>query len=1461
MTSPQRQASAPGAGGGTELLLSVRSSRELTEDLVAEVGPHTRVADLAAALAAGRAGSALRSSRLGRVLDPDALVTAEDVLNGDELHVVAADHGSVLTGPHAQPVAELTVVGGPQVGLRRGLGQGSHVIGRGEGHCDVWLDDPSLSRRHVNLEVSHGRVLVSDAGSRNGTTVEGEPLAEGEVRSLASHEVLGIGMTRLTVAAAAPRPGGSASRADGTLRFNRPPRVTPPATSFEVTLEAPPSRAQKPRLPLAASLLPLLFGVVFAVIVKQAAMLLFAALSPMLLLSTYVSDRRGGRQSYASGARAFRERLAVLDHEAATALAAEVDARRAAAPDAAEMRRRALQRSTNLWERRRGDDDFLRLRVGSADQPSEARIALAAGGSPELRDEFDRTLAPYAMARAVPTAVPLGSSVTGIAGVAAEVAGIGRWLVAQAAILHSPRDVVVTAALAAHHRDAWDWLKWLPHVNSQASPLEGDHLVAGTMDARAMLKQLAVVVVQRREEIGERVGGTSRATLPHILVLLDEDLGLDRGAVGELLQDGPALGVTAIWLGSEVGDLPGECTHIIELGSLSQLKLVDVASGTAMERVLGETMTVEVAEELARTLAPLRDTASAGRADVPRAVDLLELLRLTTLDAAAIGALWDAPDDGLAAAVGVGEDGMVRVALRRDGPHGLVVGTTGSGKSELLQSLVASLAAHHGPDRLSFLLVDYKGGAAFKDCARLPHTVGMVTDLDAHLTERALISLNAELRRREAVLHAAGAKDLPDMERRDPGGAPASLVIVIDEFATLAREVPAFVDGVLDVAQRGRSLGVHVILATQRPGGVVSESIRANMNLRVALRVASPSDSDDVISSPLAAKISRSLPGRALIRTGHSELTMFQSAYVGGRSGGGGEPVSGAVALRPFTLGLPALTLQRVAHAPDAPSDLERLADALTAITAARGLSRPPSPWLPELPDVLPWTEVDGESADPDPGRAVLGLLDEPTRQRQTPLRLDLEQDGHLLVYGGSGAGKTALLRTLAVTLAHGGSPEQVRIFGLDCATRGLKALEALPHCGGIVMGEDEERVDRLLTMLRREVGRRKLLMSESGAYSWQDLTQRNPRSGARLVLLLDSYAGFVSLYERVDGGLLLDSLPRLVADGRSVGIHLVISADRRSAVPPTIANVIPRKLVLRMGSEDEYAALGIDVGSVRDARLPAGRGFTDQSVEFQIALVGVDRSADAQNAELDRVVAELAKRHPGWRTGEVAVLPERLDAADVDPVLLPMVACVGIDGEDLEPVLVDLGETHFMVAGPYRSGRSTALAALAIGLRRSTPGVRLHLLAPRRSPLVHLPLWDSVAHGIDACVTEAASLAAGLDEKDAGPLVAVIDDAAELADSPAAPALEELVRRGRDAGARVVLGIEVQAARTAYVPWIREVRKDGHGVLLDPDVDLDGDALGVRLPRRANRRYPAGRGYYVEAGVARLIQVPVGDW
>ena len=370
------------------------------------------------------------------------------------------------------------------------------------------------------------------------------------------------------------------------------------------------------------------------------------------------------------------------------------------------------------------------------------------------------------------------------------------------------------------------------------------------------------------------------------LIVVDGELGLSPMDVEEAL----ARGTRVIWLAKARRELPGACTSVVELDAgVAGGRVTDVATGLVVEDIVVDGVSLEWCDELARLLAPVRDAGMRTGGTLPRRVSLLELLELEEPSTAAVAERWKRAGEALSAPIGrTAEQAFTIDAAPLEGFRMLLAGMPGAGKSELLQAMIAALAASHPPTRLTFLLVDYKGGAAFRDCVGLPHTVGLITDLDARLADRARVSLLAELRRRESVLQAAGARSLRELTRRRPADAPPALLIVVDEFAALARELPAFVDTLLDVAQRGRSLGLQLVLATQRPRGVVGDALRANMSLRVAMRVSDAAESLDVVDAPDAAAIPASTPGRAVALTGRGadgapQLTAFQAAYAGGQ--------------------------------------------------------------------------------------------------------------------------------------------------------------------------------------------------------------------------------------------------------------------------------------------------------------------------------------------------------------------------------------------------------------------------------------------------------------------------------------------------------------------------------------------------------------------------------------------------
>ena len=1362
----------------------------------------------------------------GHPLPSTALLGHPPLVEGALVEVGAAPREPPLPG-----LVELRVVGGPDAGAVHLLAPGTVLLGR---QAAVSVDDPGVSREHCRLTLTDAGATVEDLGSTNGTWIDGASI--GGPTPLPYDGLLRIGDSTLQLVPSAEPPAPVVPTGDGRLSFNRPPRLRMAQPRVQVTIPEPPATRERSPLPVLAILAPLVLGLVMWQVMGNASFLLFTLLSPVLLVGNLVTERRAGRRRSRRERAEWQAARAVAEQTLTDAVRADEQHRRSAAPDPSALLLTALGPRPRLWERRREDDDLLQLHLGLADQPAAVE---ADGDVPDGA----------ATARTVPVVVDLKhAGVLGLAGPRLRTQRLARSLITQAAVLHSPRDlqlVVVTAPAAAAD---WEWAGRLPHCHADGGQDCTAALGLDGAQAAARIGELASLVESRRAE--RATLSTARTDERPVLVVLDGARALRAlPGLAAVLADGPTVGVHTIAVEGDPRLLPEECgaTAVVD-GDPGTRLIVRRTGQPDLRDVLLTGVPPSYAEVVSRALAPLRDAGRerSGSGGLPPSVRWTQVNDLPLTggddDTARVLARWSAVGHTTTAVLGSGPDGLFAVDLARHGPHALVAGTTGAGKSELLQTLIASLAASNRPDALTFLLVDFKGGAAFGSCARLPHTAGVVTDLDGALAERALASLAAELRHREAVLARAGAKDLDDHRRAGGHGLPR-LAIVVDEFATLAEELPDFVGGLVGIAQRGRSLGVHLVLATQRPEGVVSADIRANTNLRLCLAVTRESESRDVLDAPVAATISRRTPGRGYARTGHTELTAFQTARVGGRRpavvADGTAPSVRLVPTR--DLGDP---LPRTDDATDEVTDLSLLVDACCAAADRLGLPTPRAPWLPPLPTTVTLDDLppQHDPAAERPGRVppvAYGLCDLPQLQSRRALTLDLDTSGHLLVVGSPRSGRTTALRTLAGSLAATASPDDVHVYAVDPAG-GLSVLSALPHIGAVVGMDEPERLERLLAFLGAEVTRRSARLA---AASHAGIAEQRSAAAAserlpHLLLLLDRWESFLTAYQDLDGGRLVEMVHRLLREGPGVGLHVVLTADRTGLVG-RVGSMVDERLVLRLADRGDYAAAGLPTRLVPD-HLPPGRGWATATTPMvtQVALLDSDPSGPAQAAALTRLAGAGARLHPPRR---IDPLPARCRLADLaadSPLVL------GVGGDELRPVDADLSD-GFVIAGPPGSGRSTALLTLATQLLAT--GARVVAVAPRPSPLRDLP----------GCHTdpEASYDLAGL--LAAGPDAIVVDDAELLVDSPLARELEQAVRGRRDSGLLLAVAGTTEDLLASFRGFVADLRRSRTGLLLSPHT-ADGDLLGVRLPRLTRPEAIPGRGLLCARGTATPVQVAV---
>jgi S-DNA-T family DNA segregation ATPase FtsK/SpoIIIE len=1319
----------------------------------AHVGPIVRNV----LISVGWSGEQTLSTSSDRLIEWDERFGGGGLQHGQRLRVGAA---GVLSTPVLSGI-RLAVVNGPDAGLVVPLNR-ALTIGR-DPSCQLVLTDADVSRRHLSVAPSPSGLIVHDLGSRNGTTINDVGIGT-SLHVLMEGDLVRVGDSTLQVRAETSRPASLRHLDDGSTLVNPAPREIDPTPQAEVVRIPAAPRGGSLRRHAMAALVPLVTGLVLAGALHSRTYLLFALLSPISMLAASMLERTGDRQSGRHARREYARSLRAAHRDIAAGLTQEAKWRRWQFPDPVALTETGCVPGSRLWERRRADADLLSLRIGCHSAPAT------------LQTQDGTEFASAGELHAVPEVCTLREGPLGIAAPPSIANSLGRWCISQLAVHCSPADVRIVPVLA--QPKMWRWMQWLPHVQDE---LARDHQTRS-----AVIAEVVRIAEQRRAHLHT---GAATWNGTWIVLFLDSADELQVPELEAVLNDGAAIGVTALCLAPDTPSLPAACRAIVRaIGATGSL----VATGSH-DSVTADHVTRDWAEHLARSLARLR--AHEPGDDLPPSCDALALHEAVGLSVEDVLLRWKRTDHSPTALLGVSADGPLAIDLVRDGPHALVAGTTGAGKSELLRAWIASLALLNPPEDVAFVLVDYKGGAAFAECAELPHTTGVVTDLDHHEVRRVLTSLGSELQRREVLFAEARVCEWDSYRGLEPAEPLPRLVVVVDEFAGLAAELPEFVTGLVSLAQRGRSLGIHLILATQRPGGVVSPEIRANTALRIALRTTSAGDSADIIDSASASTISVRTPGRGFLLAGGKRIA-FQSAWAGAPA----RTDEDVVRITP-------LDAWRTPLAPDTtatnePPGQTQLATLVDVLRQAALLSERPAvrrPWLPALPNKLALTQVPPAS---DPRSVAIGLVDHPREQRQSSLTADL-RGGSIAFVGSAQSGRSNALRTLALAAASGLSPEDLHMHVIDSG--GLSELAALPHVGTALTDREPAAIERFLARL-----------------SDQLTAQPTP---ATVMLLVDDWTraagadhlGQLQLTER------LLELARSAASSRLV---LAVAGDR-DLLTPRVAAAFGERFVLPLNQREDYALAGI---APRDVPInpTAGRAVTKNGHAAQIAYAGT-----RDHVELLSNTTRHARREVN-AFGRLVVrpLPQRVR---LDELPTRSGVVLGVGGDDAEPIEIDLfaGTRRLLIAGPARSGRSTLLRS--IGLQAESHA-RVVAVASPRSALAAC----SEQQGWEVLAPSDAKMPMWNDDEQ---LLLLIDDAERLVDSALGDHLTSLLREGPANVAAIVAGRTDELAIT-YRGLAAEIRRSRVAVLLQPS-NLDGELVGASLPRQRPNPTP-GRGVLV---------------
>jgi S-DNA-T family DNA segregation ATPase FtsK/SpoIIIE len=1162
-----------------------------------------------------------------------------------------------------------------------------------------------------------------------------------------------------------------------------------------------------------------------------------------------------------------------------------------------------------LWERMPSHEDFLKVRLGIGDVPMPCEIQIQTKRlsiiDDPLRDEPQRLKEVYGVVQNAPVAVSLREkTVFGILG-GEDAARLAQGIVVQIAAMHSYTDVKLCVLYDENTRSQWDWTRWLPHVFPQDRRMRMS--VCKPAAVHEVLNYIDEILRVRSELMRVRGQENDPAQealpLPHYVVVSTQPGLIERHPVlNRLFADG--LGATLIIIAPSMESLPKECRLIANMKDEGQGLFT--AEGD-VNRLRFELPAPDIAPLFAKRIAPVRVSDLDDNSSIPAMAPFLHTYGVARVEQLDVWRFWNEnmAFDGLKSIIGIRAGGtpfVLDISEKFHGPHGLVAGTTGSGKSVMLQTYILSLAINYHPRQVQFILIDYKGGGMSEALKGLPHVAGCIDNLQSERNiQRALTSIQGEIKRREAVFKRVGVSNLDEYIRLfhdDPDEGPiAHLIIVVDEFAELKMENKDFIHDLVSVSRVGRSVGVHLILATQKPSNSVDDEIWSNTRFRICLRVSSRGDSMDMLKRPDAAYIKGM--GRCYVQVGSDELfEQVQTLY----SGAAYKPDEIGEEQLPRMLddlGVP--VVMRSVRRQTGQRTLTEMGAVMGRIREVSGehrISAASPVWMEEVPTRLRLTDIpacraecfDGKiwpSVESGRVQACLGLADDLSNQRHLPVWVDFTLNRNHLFIGTASSGKTTALQTLVVSLALRYTPEALQIYIFSLSSRTMGSLAGLPHVGGIVYDDEVQEQLRLLNMLERENERRQSLFTLASTDNYLEYCRATrQREGLERV---PAIIVAIDRIQQAKDSLDEDNLARLttlIREGSSRGLYFVATAMSMNEVPVRIQPSF-HAIALELKERGDYGeALGCRVPPEMNEILRVkGRGLMrsgDELMEMQVALYG-SAELDVQRAdEIRRLAGEMAAQWHGRLPAPIPRIPENARWADLltdvgaprMPGTLPM-GYLALEGA---PFAADLFQDHaWLITGPRQSGKTSLLRGAALSLRRANAQVHVIADASWRDFAAQngLTLYLRAGEELTACLrslqetassrnaqrkqvpeAERAELMHGFD-----PIALIIDDLDQIAgwfNQSINNFLGESASAGQGFGIGLFAAVSHQGASTLRGNSLYQALAARQcGVALGGRLS-DGGIFQTELPfNQRNQPLPMGYGWLIRRGETRKLFLP----
>lgn len=959
-------------------------------------------------------------------------------------------------------------------------------------------------------------------------------------------------------------------------KFNRNTRIKTVVCDEKIEILDPPAKPQKPKNNLFMRLLPSLGMLVAAGVMAffGGMMIIMSAISgAMAIFTTIMSIKEGNKEYKESSAERIEKYKAYISkkkkeiEESREQEYTELEELFVSLPVEQD---RFNSFSANLFDRSRDDEDYLCVRLGSGDVISKREVNYKKQEKLEIEDDLqlipEQLCDEYKNVHNAPIVCDFKEiNAMGIVGAPACRFEMLKNIVLDIAARQYFSDVKMIFVAENAHKDQIQWLRLLPHVFNDAI---GVRNIVCDDDSKNLIFEFLYKELTIREQ--------NKSFAENIVVFFYDEYGFKSHPISKFVDKAKDLGVTFAFFGDTVADIPQGCGYIVSIKDAQKAILINAQNRSETAELVYPNIQTAQAEEIVKLLAPVYTEEISLEGTLTKNISMFELLNILAVDDIDLKSRWEKSQvfKSMAAPLGVSKTGVVSLDLhdKAHGPHGLVAGTTGSGKSEILQTYILAMATLYHPYEVAFVIIDFKGGGMVNQFKELPHLLGAITNIDGKEINRSLKSIKAELQKRQRLFAEADVNHIDKYIRKYKAGETKvplpHLIIIVDEFAELKAEQPEFMKELISAARIGRSLGVHLILATQKPSGQVNEQIWSNSRFKLCLKVQSQEDSNEVIKSPLAAEIKE--PGRAYLQVGNNEIfELFQSAYSGASEKTDDSNVKEFTIYSLTESGkrIPVYS-QKKKSGEGSTTQLDAIVKYVAGYCASVNLPKLPDICLPSLGDCIDFTTFDGNTADSGSYKVEIGVYDDPENQYQGVHTVDLGSN-NLMIIGSSQSGKTNVLQNIIRSLSTKYTPDEINIYIIDFASMVLKNFDKLNHVGGVVCPSEDEKLKNLFKLLNTEIESRKGKLMSVGVSSFAAYKEAGEKDLPLIVLLIDNLTALKELYFQDD-----DELLNLCREGLTVGISIVIANSQTAGIGYKYLSNFSARMALYCNDSNEYSSL-----------------------------------------------------------------------------------------------------------------------------------------------------------------------------------------------------------------------------------------------------------------------------------------------